>query len=106
MWNEPSKNQLSKLPGLGETESVPLKDKLVRMHFFLGGSDWYACEFDGRDLFFGYVILNGDTDMAEWGYFSLQELKGLRMRPGLEVDRDLHWRPVKAGLIKGVKTYE
>ncbi len=29
MWNEPTKEQLAKLPGLYETENVPLKDKLI-----------------------------------------------------------------------------
>ncbi len=29
MWNEPTKEHLAKLPGLYETESIPLKDKLI-----------------------------------------------------------------------------
>ena len=67
---------------------------------------WYAAEFDGQDLFFGYVILNGDRDMAEWGYFSLNELKQLKDRLGMEVDRDLHWQPRRASEVKEVKTYD
>ncbi|MBU4599118.1 MAG: DUF2958 domain-containing protein [Proteobacteria bacterium] len=106
MWNEPTQNQLNQLPKLYETEETPLKDKRISMHFFLHGCDWYAAEFDGQDLFFGYVILNGDRDMAEWGYFSLRELKQLKDRLGLEVDRDLHWRPMPASQIPGVKVYD
>ena len=60
MWNEPNKERLEKLPKLYETEHTPLKDKLIHLHFFIGGSDWYIAEFDGKDLFFGFAILNND----------------------------------------------
>ena len=42
MWNEPTKEQLAKIPGLYETEGIPLKDKLIYLHFFIGGCDWYV----------------------------------------------------------------
>ncbi len=52
------------------------------------GSDWYVAEFDGDDTFLGYVILNGDYQCAEWGYFSFSELKEVKV--GLvEVDCEL-----------------
>jgi hypothetical protein len=38
-----------------------------------------VAEYDGDDVFFGFVVLNGDTDNAEWGYFSFSELKALRV---------------------------
>ena len=96
MWNEPTKEDLAKLPKLYETEEISIKDKIVHMHFFLAGCDWYACEWDGTDQFFGYVILNNDFEMAEWGYFSLTELKSIRVHGVFEVDRDLQWRVRKA----------
>lgn len=85
MWNEPTKERLSKIPKLYETEDVDLKEKLIHLHFFIGGCDWYAVEFDGDDLFWGYAILNNDYEMAEWGYFSLRELKSINIR-GIEID--------------------
>jgi len=106
MWNQPTQKQLDQLPKLYETEEIPLRDKRIYMHFFLHGCDWYVAEFDGQDQFFGYVILNGDRDMAEWGYFSLNELKQLKDRLGMEVDRDLHWQPRRASEVKEVKTYD
>lgn len=72
MWNEPSAQQLARLPRLYEIDNIPLKDKMIHMHFFVGGSDWYAAEYGPSDRrFFGYVILNDDRHDAEWGYFSL-----------------------------------
>ncbi len=47
MWNEPSKERLSRIPKLYATEHSPLKDKIVYLHFFIGGCDWYIAEFDG-----------------------------------------------------------
>ena len=48
MWNIPSKERLARIPKLYETEDVPLKDKLIHLHFFIGGCDWYVAEYDGE----------------------------------------------------------
>lgn len=103
MWNEPSRARLDKIPKLYATEKVPLQDKLIHLHFFIAGSDWYVCEFDGQDLFWGYAILNGDYEMAEWGYFSFSELRELSVS-GIEVDCELEeYFPVrKASAIKKI----
>jgi hypothetical protein len=86
MWNEPTTERLSKIPRLYETENIPLQDKLIHLHFFIGGSDWFACEFDGEDIFFGFAILNNDLINAEWGYISFSELKAIKMNGWLEID--------------------
>ena len=88
MWNEPNRERLERIPTLYETENIPLEDKLVYLHFFIAGSDWYICEFDRQDLFWGYAILNNDHEMAEWGYISFRELRELSVC-GIEVDCEL-----------------
>ena len=94
MWNEPTQKQLDELPTLYSTDHIPLENKLIHMHFFLRGCDWYAAEYDDLNrLFFGYAILNSDLENAEWGNFSYEELRSIRTRQGIEVDRDLHWEP-------------
>lgn len=90
MWNTPTLNELRQLPKLYETESVPIKEKIIKKHFYLGRSHWLAVEFDGRDTFFGYVILLGNLSNAEWGYFSFQELKEISVM-GWEVVCDEDW---------------
>lgn len=87
MWNEPSRERLSIIPKLYETEAVPLGEKAIYLHFFIAGCDWYACEYDD-DVFFGFVILNSDYEMSEWGYFSLAELKSINIH-GIEIDCEL-----------------
>ena len=103
MWNEPTKEQLAGIPRLYETEDISPEKKMVYLHFFLGGSNWYIAEYDGEDTFFGYAILNGDTEMAEWGYVSFRELKELKIPPGFEVDCDLFWEVKKASLVDNIK---
>ena len=69
MWNKPSEDELRQLPELYSTEGTRLEDKLVHMHFFLGGCDWFLAEYSQKDrIFFGYAILNNDLQNAEWGY--------------------------------------
>lgn len=95
MWNEPTKEELQKIPEFHATADIPFKDKLIYMHFFLRNFDWFICEYDGQDLMFGYAILNGDTENAEWGYVSFNELCEVRINL-MEVEYDLYWRVVPA----------
>lgn len=94
MWNIPSQSRLDLIPRLYATEHIPLQDKLIHLHFFIGSSDWFVAEFDGDDIFFGYVILNGDLQCAEWGYFSFSELTEVKVNGWCEVDCELEscWR--------------
>ncbi len=104
MWNEPSREELEKLPRLYESEETPLSDKLIHMHFFLAGCDWYVAEYDPQEgILFGYAILNADYENAEWGHISFHELRELRTSQGFEVDRDLHWRPRKVAEIERIR---
>ena len=105
MWNEPSKERLTKIPKLYETENIPLPDKVTYLHFFIAGSDWYIAEYDGDDLLWGYSILNGDDINAEWGYISFSELKAIKINGWLEVDCETEesWKIRKASEVKGIK---
>ncbi len=95
MWAKPTKEMLANVPELYATEDTPLKDKVIHLHFFLGGCDWYIAEYDGQDTMFGYCVLNNDLEMAEWGYVSFTELKNLKVG-FMEVDTDLHFGTPKA----------
>ena len=101
MWNTPTQQHLAKIPKLYATENIPVKEKLIYLHFFLGNSDWYVCEFDGTGTFFGYVILNGDYQTAEWGYFTINKLDRLNVR-GLEIDMDLYWEVRPASKVNKI----
>lgn len=120
MWNEPTPEQLARIPPLYRTTKIPFDDKIILLHFFIPGQDtkldeifpilpkttqrhhlillhhsfhWYIAEYDGEDLFYGYANL-GDPQMAEWGYSSFAELR----EPGpygIHVIHDTLWTPKK-----------
>ena len=103
MWNQPTEEQLRKLPALYSTENLSLDQIVMQMHFFLGGCDWYVAEYNPADnIFFGYAILNSDLDNAEWGYVSYEELRSINVK-GFEIDRDIHWTPKRAVEIDKIK---
>lgn len=106
MWNTPTRERLLKIPRLYETENIPLQEKIVHLHFFIGGSDWYICEYDGHDIFFGFCILNSDDQNAEWGYVSFSEMKAIKIDNCLEVDcvREEYWKVQKALNIENIST--
>ena len=103
MWNKPDKQKLDSIPRIYETENVPLKNKLIHLHFFIGGCDWYIAEYDGEDLFFGYAILNGDLRLGEWGYINFSALMDIKVGPGVEIDCDLHWKIRKASEVEKIQ---
>lgn len=39
MWNEPTHEQLSRIPPLYDTERIPFDDKIMHLHFFIPGQD-------------------------------------------------------------------
>jgi hypothetical protein len=52
-----------------------MKEHPAVLHYFIGGTDIFICEYDGGNEMFGFNILNGDYEMAEFGYISLAELR-------------------------------
>ena len=102
MWNIPTKEQLDKIPRRRETENIPLKDKPIYLHCFIGNCDWFISEYDSEDLFFGYATL-GDQTFGEWGYISFTELKNIRVPPGIHIDCEFFDPPLKASKIEEIK---
>ncbi len=86
----------NQLPALYSTEDEP--DPLMRVKFFTPDAGWtfYASEFDGEDIFFGYVI-GFDQEL---GYFSLAELQQATGPFGLPIERDIHFEPTRLSAVK------
>lgn len=89
-----TKELFSKLPRLYSQEDKGL-EAVAQVKFFSPYSNWtwYATEFDGEDIFFGYV----EGFANELGTFSLAELDKVVFKfGGVEVpavERDLNWTP-------------
>jgi len=76
------KEQAKEIPKLYAQEKL-YKDAIVHLHYFTGGSDWFITEWDGKNEFFGYVILNADYQNSEFGYIPREELINT---PPIELD--------------------
>ncbi len=101
----PTPKELARLPRLYATESVPLGERVIWLHYFAGACNWWLVEYDPAERrAFGYVCL-GDPTCAEWGYVSLDELEAIHtsgrwltvdqglahVLPPTVVERDLWW---------------
>jgi hypothetical protein len=76
-----------------------VKDPIIVTKFFAPWSNWtwYATAYDETTgLFFGIVC----GTHVELGYFSMQDLKGLRGPMGLHVERDLYWKEKRLSDLK------
>lgn len=80
---------LEQLPKLGETTESEDPVAVVKFFYPDFGWTWYGIEFDGEDIFFGYVV----GDFPEYGSFSLRELMETRGKLGCEIERDLYFTP-------------
>ena len=65
---------------------------MVWVKFFTSDAQWtwYAIEYDGEDIFYGYV----EGIFPELGNFRLSELKQIRGAIGLPVERDKFFTPI------------
>lgn len=85
-----------KLPPLYATENE--SDPMVICKFFYPDFSWswYATEFDGTDLFFGFV----DGSFPELGYFSLSELQDNCGMFGMPIERDRYFTPCRLSTLR------
>lgn len=85
--------ELKRFPKLYATQNMKPEDVEIIMKFFdpCGSWTWYATECNleenGDYIFFGLV--RGFEN--ELGYFSLNELSGVKGRMGLGIERDKHF---------------
>jgi hypothetical protein len=90
-----------KVPALYATNVVPAPDKVVAVHYFSAGGDWWLTELSesgstGRLTGFGYVRLAAYPECAQWGYVDMEELETINAHHGFViVERDCFWTPVK-----------
>ncbi len=85
-----------RIPPLYATENQ--EDPMVHVKFFTPDSSWtwYVIEFDGEDIFFGFVV----GHYPELGNFSLSEMQSVRGPLGLPIERDLYFDPCRLSEAK------
>ena len=84
------------IPKLYETEEQ--NNPIAYVKLFLDSWTWYITEMSiDNNICFGYVI---SPFGAELGYFSLEEIKGIKGNLGIVVERDLSFNPTRLSVIK------
>ena len=61
-------------------------DHTARLHYFVGGMDYYITELGDDGVGYGYVDNNGDPQLSEWGYIDLKNLAAEGDIKGLNID--------------------
>lgn len=87
-----TKEILKKLPPIYTNEEKADEEIKVPLKLFnpCGRGTWYITEYDPeQDLGFGLC----DLGEPEMGYVSIAELRSVRLRFGLTIERDAHWNP-------------
>ena len=116
MFTEPPKKVIDQLPPLKRVHSLSPDKRIIHLHFFFLSCHWYVAawveKIDNDIIFYGFVNLD-DPAMAEWGDFTLSQLKEVikftnvieahtykRLgRLPLVVEWDEHWTPRPFGEI-------
>ncbi len=79
--------ELAAIPKMYSQDGKNNDETVVYAHYFHGQSDWFITEQNTKeDLYYGYTILNGDSQMSEPGSLSISEF----VKNG-KVELDFHW---------------
>ncbi len=78
-----TEEQKKRIPALYSQEEI--KDPIVYIKLNIYNSFWLITELDSKkELGFGFCCLNGDFEMAELGYISIEEIKNTGYEVGIE----------------------
>jgi hypothetical protein len=94
-------SRLRECPPIGGTESMDrtlVREHPAMFHYFYGGTDMYMCEYDRKNgIMFGFAILNGDLQNAEWGYIDLAQIITI---PVMNIDYHFEEQSIEAALYR------
>ncbi|MFI1401089.1 DUF2958 domain-containing protein [Streptomyces sp. NPDC020681] len=94
----PSPAALAAVPPMYSTDGVKTAEKVVHLHYFVGGCDWFVTELDrASGTAFGWAQITEGG--GEWGLFSLPELERISVSVFV-VERDLGWEPKPARQVE------
>ena len=78
------------------TGDKAVKDMTIYAHYFspIKNFDWFVFEYDSYTrCFYGFANLN-DLEMAEMGYFGLDEFEAINRHYGFPmIERDMYFKP-------------
>lgn len=103
----PPKRVLAKIPALYATDGIGSGEKVVHVHYFVGGWDWYVVELD-PETWEAYALVTSPAvgPRGEWGYVDLADLALVRSGATLNgvpfrqpIERDCFWTVGPLGVV-------
>ena len=93
--------QSHKLPTLGSTDGQG-DNAQARVKWFdpCGSFTWYVLEYDPVDDRAFAFITSSLCPEGELGYVHVPEIREVRNRFGLAMERDIYWKPEALGVIR------
>lgn len=71
-----------------------IDDYMVYLRYYIAETNWLICEYYPKEnQFWGYVILEGDTQMSEYGAISVDEILNLKFGKFNTTELDFHFDP-------------
>lgn len=71
-----------------------IDDYMVYLRYYIAETNWLICEYYPKEnQFWGYVILEGDTQMSEYGAISVDEILNLKFGKFNTTELDFHFEP-------------
>lgn len=91
-----------RLPRLGANGCSSPGEWVVHLHFHGHSDHLYAVEHDAEtDVYFGFVICDGDYDNAVWEYCAIEDHRD-RHRRTARMASDPQWTPRKASCVEDI----
>lgn len=94
-----TKELISRFKEIGEQSESENPQFIAKFFNPCGSQTWYASEYNPEtNICYGYV-----TGMAydEWGTFSIDELKSLKLPFGLAIERDMYFKEISFDELTG-----
>jgi hypothetical protein len=87
----------------GDTSQKKPEDIKIILKMFdpCGRWTYYAYEYDGDDIFMGFCVSPLGADCDELGSASLSEIKSVRGKFGIGMERDMHY-PIGEVTLKDI----
>jgi hypothetical protein len=102
-----TKEILKKFKDQGDTSNMKPEDIKIIVKYFspVGSAMWWCYEYNEKDRIFWCFAFLGNSDFAECGTLSLDELESVELPYGLKIERDMWYGydHTLAEVIKEVK---
>lgn len=108
----PNEFDLTCLPEIFSSETVPFHQRIVHMHLFSFQTDWFILGYNkSQKIMYGMMVFRADFENAQWGFFDLEELESISAISKIHWNKSFspravrHLRPLRVEFEGKVRIY-